>query len=826
MKKRLFAAAFAALLLIFIPQNIIAQYTFCGTVYDQDGATALPFVEITSPCMPDLAYTDANGNFEFSVRESECTFTFSYSMYTSTTIEVEFSSKHPKVMKRVNLVPEFVQMDNLIVKAEKLDHDPKTATNSIMIMSPEAAGVIEPSNVGELVDKMPGVAVVDNEPQIRGGSGFSSGMGSRVLILLDDIPFLRPDAGRPMWSFIPMEDVKTIEVYKGASSVLYGSSALTGAINVLTAYPGVKPKTKVTLHAGIYDNPKDDYKKSWGNVNPMLWGASFLHSRIIKRNWDLVIGGEYFDDQSYIGPEYPVTQAKSNEGKYEMRARLNFNLRYRAQKIKNLCASLSGNFMYSENAQSFFWYDSDTNMYRTYDGSLSVFKEFMFYVDPCVSYIAPDGSQHSFNNRITYSDNNEATGAQNALSTMVYDEYQYTKMIKKIGLGVTAGIVNNYTRSFGCVFNGSQGSLEPGLMTMDNMSVYAQLEKKFFKNQNLSLVVGGRWEAFWADTCERNTNPDARREFKQMPIFRAGINYQIPSSMTSFRASFGQGYRYPSIGERFISISVGNYGFYPNKELVPETSWNVEFGIAQPYRVGSFEGYFDVAAYHQEFKNFIEFAFGSWGSTGTFLNDMGFMYLNTGDASITGVDASLLGHGEIGKNVEMTFLVGYTYSYPITKNKEGVYYTNPTNGQDYTYETTASDPSKGILKYRIQHNAKLNLGFEFIKKIGFEVGCTYYSAMKNVDGMFFDMDCLNPDNAPAVQQFWANMGALPFRGYANYFRNHTKGSFTLDLSLSYKILENLEVSFAVKNVLNNEYTLRPMYLEAPRNYNMKIVYGL
>ena len=793
------------------------NYVFSGTVYDQDGGV-LPCAEINSPCLAAPASADVNGNFEVMVNSARCTFVFSFPLYKSDSVSVIFSARNPKVMKKVKLQSEATVLENLVVEGEKLDNDPATSTTSIAIMSPEDAGVISPDNAGELVDMMPGVAVVDNEPQIRGGSGFSSGMGSRVMILLDNIPFLRPDAGRPMWSFIPMEDVKSIEIYKGASSVLFGSSALTGAINVLTAYPGLQPKTKVTLHAGIYDNPRDSYKKSWGNVNPMKWGASFLHSRIIHRNWDLVIGGEYFDDQSYIGPEYPVSQGKTNEGKYEMRARLNFNLRYRAQKVKNLSASLSGNFMYSENAQSFFWYDSDTNMYRTYEGSLSVFKDFTFYIDPCVSYISPDGSQHDIRNRITYSDNREATGAQDARSMMVYDEYQFTKMIRKIGLGVTAGIVNNYTRSFGCVFNGQQGSLEPGLITMDNLSVYAQLEKKFLENKNLSIVVGGRWEAFFVG-----------KEFAQMPVFRAGISYQIPRSMTNFRASFGQGYRYPTIGERFISISVGNYGFYPNKDLKPEKSWNAEFGIAQPYRVGPFEGIFDVAAYHQEFKNFIEFAFGNWGNKGDFLHDMGFMYLNTGPASVTGVDVSLVGHGEIGENVDMTFLVGYTYSHPITKNKTGVYYsqaTSDTTSKDYTYMTTASDPSKGILKYRIQHNAKLNIGFLFWKKLGFEASCTYYSAMKNVDNIFYEMDCLNEENSPATIAFWSNMGTLPFTGYANFAKAHNKGSFTLDLSISYKILEQLEVSFAVKNVLNNEYTLRPMYLEAPRNYVLKIVYGL
>ena len=95
---------------------------------------------------------------------------------------------------------------------------------------------------------------------------------------------------------------------------------------------------------------------------------------------------------------------------------------------------------------------------------------------------------------------------------------------------------------------------------------------------------------------------------------------------------------------------------------------------------------------------------------------------------MSGVDVSLVGRGNIGPNVDMTFVVGYTYSHPITKNKTGVYYTQQLTDtiKEYTYMTTASDPSKGILKYRIQHNAKLNIGFMFWKKLGFEVACTMF----------------------------------------------------------------------------------------------------
>ncbi len=161
---------------------------------------------------------------------------------------------------------------------------------------------------------MPGLVIVNDEPQIRGGSGFSSGMGSRVMILLDNMPLLRPDAGRPMWSFIPLEDVSEIEVIKGAASVVYGSSALTGAINVHTAYATKKPRTRVTLFGGVYDSPKADYKKSWERVNPLKWGASFSHARIIKNDFDLVLVANTSTTRVTWAPNSPSRTATVTKG--------------------------------------------------------------------------------------------------------------------------------------------------------------------------------------------------------------------------------------------------------------------------------------------------------------------------------------------------------------------------------------------------------------------------------------------------------------------------------------------------------------------------------
>ena len=52
------------------------------------------------------------------------------------------------------------------------------------------------------------------------------------------------ETGEINWNTIPLENVEQVEVIKGASSVLYGSSALNGIINIRTARPGLTPKTR------------------------------------------------------------------------------------------------------------------------------------------------------------------------------------------------------------------------------------------------------------------------------------------------------------------------------------------------------------------------------------------------------------------------------------------------------------------------------------------------------------------------------------------------------------------------------------------------------
>src|SRR5690606_18823476 len=159
------------------------------------------------------------------------------------------------------------------------------------------ATIIETKNTYNLetaMEQIPSVNIIDGQANIRGGSGFSYGAGSRVMVLLDGMPMIAGDANDVKWNYLPVENIDQVEVLKGASSVLFGSAALNGVINVRTEAPGENTGTKVGFFQGIYDNPvrpdslgnirdsagnKLTPLKWWNGANPTFSGVSVSHSQ-------------------------------------------------------------------------------------------------------------------------------------------------------------------------------------------------------------------------------------------------------------------------------------------------------------------------------------------------------------------------------------------------------------------------------------------------------------------------------------------------------------------------------------------------------------------
>lgn len=787
-------------IMIFFPFMGWSQAVIKGRITDEKTSDPLPYVNIGIKDQSIGTFSDSNGAYRLELPKGEYVLIISSVGYEKEEQHIRLDGKRVITLDIV-LTSSSKELNTVVVSASKYAQKIQESISSIEVLKAKNIEINNLSGVNKAVDRMPGVAIVNNEPQIRGGSGFSSGLGSRVMIMVDEIPLLRGDAGRPDWNLLPIDDIDQIEVVKGASSVVYGSSAINGAINVRTAWPKADPETKINVFAGMYSKPTPRYATPWSGMNPITYGITLTHSQRFE-NIDFTGGVTYFNDQSYIGgsPENKVADTVYNNGQFDKRVKLFFNSRVRSKKVDGLSYGLNGTFMYSENAETYFWYDADTNIYRSFPGSLSKFKIFTFYVDPFVKYYAKNGDAHALKNRVYYL-NSMGLYNQSALSITVYNEYQYNHKFKKLGNTLLlAGVMNSYSYAYGKVFSGELAA--DGTPTLgannayaaENFAAYIQLEKKFF--DRLTILLGGRYEYYNLSDLTENK-----------PVFRAGVNFQAAKG-TFLRASVGQGYRVPSIGERYITTTSGNFGFYPNPSLSSEQSLSYEVGIKQMFRFGKFAGLVDLAGFYEDYDNYVEFNFGSWGMNKNPDKNIGFKFFNTGPARIYGIDAALNAEGNIARNLNLGVMVGYTYTIPESKDPHYVFYKDKKN--NYTYITTSSDTSGYILKYRVQSLLKADVQLTW-KKFSTGFGGRFYGFMKNIDRFFYDfLD---------GQMFGVKTGIKKYR------EEHNTGTFILDYRLSYAF-HDFKFSVIVNNMLNTEFSLRPLTIEPPRMTQLQVIYKI
>ena len=114
----------------------------------------------------------------------------------------------------------------------------------------------------------------DNVVSMRGLSGNDQG---RTLVLLDDIPINKADEGTVNWHLINRENIDQIRVIKGPGSVVYGSNAMGGIINIRTRIPDKIISGTAAVEYGTYNTINGRYYIS-GKLKPGNTSKGFLYS--------------------------------------------------------------------------------------------------------------------------------------------------------------------------------------------------------------------------------------------------------------------------------------------------------------------------------------------------------------------------------------------------------------------------------------------------------------------------------------------------------------------------------------------------------------------
>jgi outer membrane receptor protein involved in Fe transport len=790
-------------LLVLIPATLQGQQSMLdGQIFDSQTGEKMMGVIVKNNRTVNGTATDEQGHFLLaaSIGDTiECTLLG----YKTLRFGVRASDLNKAIsLKMISSQNEF---NVVVISAGKFEQQVSEVTVSMEVLTPELLHDKNVVSADEALQQTPGVSIVDKEPQIRSGSGYSFGAGSRVQILVDDMPSLSGDAGRPAWDYLPIENVSQIEVIKGASSVLYGSAALSGVINLRTAAPADTARTVVTAYHGVFSRPQNARSVYWSG-HLMRSGLSFLHLQKFGQ-LDVTLAANFVGDDGHLGPERdtltgridnsynPFTADRYNANS---RARLNANLRYRSKKFVGLSFGLNTNWNTSNSLATLVWENADTALYSAYAGSATRTIQLLGTVDPYITYFTPSGQKHSIRTRWQSLDNNNDNNQGN-FSDQYYGEYQYQHNWDNAGISsftTTLGIVGMYTKARGELFTGGNPD---GRNTAENYAAYLQADKKFFEKLNVS--AGVRYEYF-------RINDDSDNK----PVFRAGANYQLGRA-TYLRGSYGQGFRFPSIAEKFIVTGVGSINIFANPSLVAETSDNAEVGIKQGFKIGNFMGYADVAVFQQNYENFIEFTFGQWRSVppntpplqyfSELSKTFGFKSLNTGSARIRGAEFSIMGAGAIGQH-EFQLLAGYTYTEPVTNTPDKDYAVQDESSDvdvSVSYMSTSSDTRGNILKYRLQHLVRGDIFWKH-QSLTAGVSARYNSHVQNIDKAFTDLEAIE----------FANFQP----GLTKWRAEHTTGDYVFDLRIGYEIKGRHRLSIIINNLLNREYAIRPLSIEEPR----------
>lgn len=164
-----------------------------------------------------------------------------------------------------------IKIKEIIVTASRIEESPEEIASATTILTSEELKEKGITTVMDALREVPGVHIVQTgafgglaTPFVRGGGN------GQALIMIDGVPVWDAmGVSRGELSFIlsdlQIEQVDRIEVVRGPQSVIYGSSAMTGAINIITRKGIGKPKIRAFSEGGSYSSFREGIELSGSN---------------------------------------------------------------------------------------------------------------------------------------------------------------------------------------------------------------------------------------------------------------------------------------------------------------------------------------------------------------------------------------------------------------------------------------------------------------------------------------------------------------------------------------------------------------------------------
>lgn len=569
---------------------------------------------------------------------------------------------------------ETYKSEDVVVTASRVEQQLADVNMSVSVITSEQiqqdAGA---TTIADLLEStVPGIRVNNDGGQgidrikIRGENSF------RTVVMIDGqrISEQKSMSGVPL--LIDPSQVERIEVIRGPASVLYGSDAIGGAINIITKKGGTKPiEGSVSIGFNSSNNGKDGSAQIYGGTNG--WKYRIGAAASANDNLDTPLG------------EMPNTDSKTKSANaflsYDIDPNKTVGVSFNYHDLEFMSADYTSPGFYVDvpewermrgAAFAEFKNISENFVRLRLDTAIESNKKQM---QNHVVMFGPYMLDNFADNKLTTSSFNAQTDWQigNAHYLIAGYEFSHDNLEAK---SEAVGKVPSIVPGVGMVPT-SYNKAEKYDGYQMRHAVFATMETTLAEDWVFNYGARYTWISNDIDIHNELAGIKDHRDGNDgKVVFNVGASYKGFENL-ALRANWSQGYRYPLLQELYIDTSMGSMGTtYANPDLKPETSDNFEIGAR--YSSGIIR--VDAAIFCSDADDYI---------TTVAIDENNSRYTNVGKAKTIGF--------ELDAGVQLGDFEPYTVLTILRREYE-------ENG----VETTKTGTPKVTARYGVRYNTEYN----------------------------------------------------------------------------------------------------------------------